>query len=106
MVYFDTKNKLYYNFTLMDDAMSPRHFIEPTSTFITFDNCYESPDKNPYNKWEDMLAAFKVKKSNNMRTDLDSLTENARKKKIVLIPVWKYEHTGVAFSASDHYPFL
>lgn len=96
--YFTIEDSDYY-------PESPRKCYDFNSTFITFERDYSSPDHNEFETWTDMMKHFKTEYTGNRREDLDNLQENALKQGYILMPVWKYEHGGVAYAAADGNPF-
>ena len=91
-----------------DTTTGPRDW-DHDSKFITFERDYDSPDENPFKTWDDMLKNFGVKwdedKKRDMYSELAQLEEKALTKGIVILPVWKYDHSGVSYKAAERNPF-
>lgn len=102
--FYDKNNDTYLEIRESDCEFSPRDGCNNT-TFITFEKNYYSPDKNPFNTWEEMTENFGVKTTGHMKNDLDNLMSNALKKGYVLLPIWKYEHSCRIYQAANRYPF-
>lgn len=103
--FYDRKSNTYFKFEETDCLENPRDFAGYDSTFITFERNYYSPDKNPFENWEEMMKHFKTEFTGNRKKDLESLQVNALKHGFVLMPVWKYEHSGRSYAATDSNPF-
>lgn len=104
-LYYSEKDNLYYASQPCDCADSPRTWSHD-SIFITFERNYRSPDENPFEDWDAMLKHFGIKESSGeIYTDMDTLRENALKKGIVAMPVWKYDHSGLLYKCAERYPF-
>lgn len=99
-----------------DFASNPREEDDGIfSKFYTFGRRYCSPDKHNYNSFCDwMKSIISSKKAN----ELDSLYQDGKEKEankklieyakergIILLPVFRYEHGGVAYKAGDANPF-
>ncbi len=82
--------------------------------FITFSRRHLSPDKSYWDSFYDWMkevlgvryaneidALFENKDKNAIRT----LIEKADKKGYILLPVYKYEHSGVVYEAAVENPF-
>lgn len=108
-LYYDEKNGMYYTIKPDEWAESPRETTSYDSTMITFERNYQSPDRNPFNEWDDMLKHFGVKRNEHedrsIYSDLEQLSEKALKKGYVIMPIWKYDHTGIEYRAAERYPF-
>lgn len=105
-LFYDRKHDTYIHLGYDEYGTdSPRECGDYKSTFITFERDYISPDKNPFRTWEDMMKFFKTEYTGNRSVDLENLEANALKNGYVLMPVWKYEHSGVCYAAADHNPY-
>lgn len=98
MEYYKTKNDTIvtvdYECALVE---SPREW-DSTTTFLTWENGYNSPDDNPYDDIEDFLNEFQVEYTGNSTKDIPKLIENAFNEGYILRPVYKYEHSEVSYS--------
>ena len=104
-LYYSEQDNMYYKVDPDEYSNSPREW-DHDSTLITFERDYESPDKNQFNDWDEMLKHFGIKESSGkIHEDMDTLRENALKKGIVAMPVWKYDHSGLAYKCAERYPF-
>lgn len=103
--FYDRKSETFFEFEETECLENPRKDVGYDSTFITFERNYYSPDKNPFENWEEMMKHFKTEFTGNRKKDLESLQVNALKHGFVLMPVWKYEHSGRTYAAADRNPF-
>lgn len=101
-------NILGIEYDLDGSYSNPRDW-DHNSKFITFEKSHDSPDENPFNTWDDMLKSFGVKwdedKKRDMYGDLAQLEAKALAKGTVILPVWKYDHSGVSYAAAERNPF-
>lgn len=98
-----------------ENALNPREYDEGIFTkFYTFLRRSTSPDKNPYRNFKEWLWDFLSSKqakhidslfSNDSSEAVPALVESAFKRGYILLPVWKYEHSGVVYAASMSNPF-
>lgn len=80
---------------------NPREYFERISTFYTFENRHNSPDKHSYrsvNEWADANGFIVGNSPNDL---IDSMT----KKGYIALPVWRYEHSSVSYSAAMTNPY-
>lgn len=80
---------------------NPRPFCENSSTFVTFESRRTSPDKCEFHSSSDWADAngFVIGTSHH------DLIASMEKKGFIAIPVWRYEHSGVAYEADFENPF-
>ena len=109
MLLYDKESQVYFEITPDNYAENPRECFDHSSTFITFEKTCSSPDKNPFESFEDMARHFGLKEiGHNYEEayhDMATIEENALNKGIVLMPVWKYDHSGVSYAAAERCPF-
>lgn len=84
-----------------DYPESPRTFYDNDSTFITFESRHASPDKCEFHSCSDWADANGF----DMGTSHHDLIASMEKKGFIAIPVWRYEHSGVAYEADFENPF-
>ena len=84
-----------------DYAESPREFSEHQTTFYTFERRHGSPDKHNFARPEDWAE----KNGFDMGECIGDLIKSMQNKGFIVMPVWRYEHSGVAYQASNTNPF-
>lgn len=94
-----------------EGAQNPREWNEYYSKFVTFQRGYHSPDKHDFEDFDDLVATLGKKSIiNTYRTkgaaagNLE-LIEYLKKKGIIAIPVYKYDHSGCSYSAAMSNPY-
>lgn len=98
----------------MEDAENPRDEMEHYSKFFTFLNRHRSPDNHNYDDFGKWLHSIMSHKSacdilrlfaeGDFNGGARLLIEYAEKRGYVLLPVWKYEHSGVEYCAAEKNP--
>lgn len=95
-------------------AENPRTFSDHYTTFYTFSNRHSSPDEHSYKDFAswlfDMLPvgaakALDEEARENHGLNTSHLISEFYKRGIVLLPVYKYEHSGIVYRAVKSNPF-
>jgi hypothetical protein len=88
--------------TYSDYAENPREYSEHSSRFYTFERSYFSPDSHNYSsvgEWADDLGV-------ELGNEPDDLIKSMKDKGYIALPVWRFEHSGVSYSASLNNPYF
>lgn len=97
-----------------EDATSPRMLNDYSSTFLTFDRRCCSPDRHSFNNFDSYIRetfsdkfADKLESAykKNINEFVDILIEGLKKRGYIAVPVWKFDHSGVAYRTGFRNPF-
>lgn len=94
-----------------DEAINPREDMETITTFLTFTKNYCSPDTNPYKNFYEMVLDLasagvdKVYREKGIEAGNEKLVVVMNTKGYIVLPVYKYEHSGVIYKADMSNPF-
>jgi hypothetical protein len=94
-----------------DNAVLSLHYTESESpredenlgTFYTWQSRYNSPDKHNFSEPSDFLRDLAydfMNNTDNLHSRTDESLLNLIKKHAVILPVYKYEHGGIAYKTS------
>lgn len=95
-------------------AENPRTFSGHYTTFYTFSNRRNSPDEHSYNDFVSWLfdtlpvsaaKALDAEARENHGMNMSHLISECYKRGVVLLPVYKYEHSGIVYKAAESNPF-
>lgn len=80
---------------------SPREYLDTKTKFYTFCRSSCSPDRHGFSS----AAEWADSNGFDLGSCPDDLVGSIRKKGYIVLPVWKYEHSGVCFKAEESNPF-
>ena len=93
------------------DVSSPREFND-FSIFLTFERGYSSPDKSEYKSYKELIVdlvgekADKIYSEEGVGKGNDYVLSYLTKRGYAALPVYKYEHSGIAYKAAKRNPFF
>ena len=94
-----------------EDVINPREENYSGSCFLTFSRNHSSPDENEYRTMQDFLLAMgaiqadKLYSDGNIPDGNDAMMKTLDRKGYISLPVYKYEHSGVCYTAAERNPF-
>lgn len=94
-----------------EDVINPREENYSGSCFLTFSRNHSSPDENEYRTMQDFLLAMgaiqadKLYSDGNIADGNDAMMKTLDRKGYISLPVYKYEHSGVCYTAAERNPF-